>query len=299
MNRLQTMYSIFGALTGYFVCHPVVMIIGRKMSESGTESTLSFIEIITAETMMSFSLNMLPWSIAFAVAGALIGLFYGKMIQVQETLRSLSYIDGLTGIANRRHFQESLDHEWKYGSRMNKHLSLIMCDIDFFKSYNDLYGHQAGDVCLKAVATALSETIERPRDLVARYGGEEFAVLLPETDSEGAYKVAEAIYDKVSSLCIPHGKTGNGCKTLTISIGVTTVMPGQDASVAEPISRADEALYFAKKDGRNKIKVAGVKELKNNDFDESGQEVIANSKKADLKIIRLPFSVNPVQKKYL
>jgi diguanylate cyclase (GGDEF)-like protein len=235
---------------------------------------------------------------AFAIAGALIGLFYGKMIQVQETLRSLSYIDGLTGIANRRHFQESLDHEWKYGSRMYKHLSLIMCDIDFFKTYNDVYGHQAGDECLIKVARALSETIERPRDLVARYGGEEFAVLLPETDSEGAYKVAEAIRDKVSSLCIPHEKSVNGCKSLSISVGVATVIPDHEISVAEPISRADEALYFAKKDGRNKIKVAGAKKLKNNDFDESNQEIIANSKKADLKIIRLPFSVNSVQKKY-
>ncbi len=92
-----------------------------------------------------------------------------------------------------------------------------MCDIDFFKTYNDLYGHQAGDECLKRVAGALSETIERPRDLVARYGGEEFAVLLPETDQEGAYKVAEIVRDKVLALCIPHEKAGNGCQTLTNS----------------------------------------------------------------------------------
>jgi diguanylate cyclase (GGDEF)-like protein len=288
MNRFSNSYAIIGALTGYFICHPVVMIIGRKMSESGAVNERSFFEVVIAETMMSFSLNMLPWSAAFTIAGALIGHFYGKMSQVQDKLRSLSYIDGLTGIANRRHFQESLDHEWRYGIRMNKHLSLIMCDIDYFKTYNDLYGHQAGDECLKKVAVALSDAIERPRDLVARYGGEEFAVLLPETDPEGAYKVAEAIRNNVSLMCIPHEKSGNGHQALTLSIGVATVIPGHDASVAEPISRADKALYFAKKDGRNKIKVAGVKQSNENN-EKSKPEKPADTGKSYPKIITFPF----------
>lgn len=240
------------------------------MSESEPGSALSFTEVAASEIKMSFSLNMLPWSIGFIIAGVLIGYFYGRMVQLQIELRSLSYLDGLTGIANRRHFQKILDYEWRHGIRTNTFLSLIMCDIDYFKTYNDLYGHQAGDECLKTVAGALSEAVERPRDLVARYGGEEFVVLLPETDAEGADKVAGAIRGNISSLCLPHEKSATDCEILTVSMGVATIIPGQDGDrVGEIISKADEALYKAKKAGRNEISVAAKNFLKSNDFDQS------------------------------
>jgi diguanylate cyclase (GGDEF)-like protein len=289
-------WPLAGGAIGCLLVHPVVMMIGHIMSNPGKPLEHSIFSLVITEIIKSFSLNMLPWNVAFTISGALVGFFYGKMIHVQETLRRLSYIDGLTGIANRRHFQESLDHEWRHGFRMNKHLSLIMCDIDFFKTFNDVYGHQAGDECLKQVAMAMRDTIERPRDLVARYGGEEFAVLLPETGSQGAYKVAEVIRDKVLSLCIPHEKPGNECQSLTVSMGVATVMPSGDASVAEPISMADKALYFAKKDGRNKIKMAGVKQQNGNN-EKSKSIKTANLKKPHLNIIRVPFPLNPTQKK--
>ena len=160
-----------------------------------------------------------------------------------------------------------------------------MCDIDFFKNYNDFYGHQAGDDCLRLVAQALNESVDRPRDLVARYGGEEFAVLLPETDRRGAYKIAETIRDKVSSLCIPHENAGNECQTLTISIGVTTVIPGHNGSVAEPVSLADSALYSAKKEGRNRIIVNGASQQQNITFKKSKQKAFG-IKKTKSKIIQ-------------
>jgi len=175
--------------------------------------------------------------------------------KAEEALRRLSSMDGLTEIANRRHFNDFLDREWKRAKRCSAEMSLIVCDIDFFKDYNDTYGHLTGDECLKKVADILGRMLKRPSDLVARYGGEEFAVVLPDTSADGAAVVAEALKSGVEALMIPHSKSLVS-RYVTISIGVATTTPSQNTSPTELIAAADKALYRAKQEGRNRIKHA-------------------------------------------
>lgn len=254
--KIIAIWLVIGGLLGYFVFHPLVMIIGHLMFESVLIHDHSAFDLIVSETLKSFSLEMLPWSLSFAIAGALIANLYGNLMQMENKLRRLSYIDGLTGIPNHRYFQENLDREWRHGARVAEPISLIMCDIDSFKVYNDAYGHQNGNKCLQLVAGALSETLGRPRDIVARYGGEEFVVILPDTTLKGASSVAEAMRDKVESLGIVHHKSGVG-KVVTISLGVATITPIRDSQGFALISAADQALYHAKKEGRNRVKIFG------------------------------------------
>lgn len=176
-----------------------------------------------------------------------------QLKEMNQTLLRLSSLDGLTGIANRRRFEEFLDLEWKRAVREATPLSLIMVDIDFFKTYNDTYGHQAGDKCLKQVANVFSSTLHRPGDLVARYGGEEFVVVLPRTDAKGAVSVAEAMRSKVAALGIIHSHS-KVSPYITISLGVATTIPSRDVSPLDLIATADEALYQAKQEGRNRVK---------------------------------------------
>ncbi|KJS87028.1 MAG: hypothetical protein JM58_05840 [Peptococcaceae bacterium BICA1-8] len=172
-----------------------------------------------------------------------------------EKLNLLSSIDGLTGIANRRRFDEYFNSECKRAQRNFTFLSLIMIDIDYFKAFNDTYGHQAGDECLKTVATALNNILKRPGDLICRYGGEEFAVILPDVHQEGALAVAENMRTHIESLCIEH-KHSKVCTYLTISIGVVCAPPGQLSSAKDLIISADTALYRSKHEGRNKVRLA-------------------------------------------
>ncbi len=171
--------------------------------------------------------------------------------RAQETLRSLSYLDGLSGIANRRYFEEILQREWKRAARTSLPLSLLMADIDHFKAYNDTYGHLFGDDCLKQVAKVMNETVRRPADLVARYGGEEFAIVLPDTDLEGANVVAEMLRLEVERLQIQHSAS-LVCDNITISLGGATAIPNKNMPPTTLISEADNALYLAKKEGRNR-----------------------------------------------
>lgn len=180
-----------------------------------------------------------------------------------KELNKLSTLDGLTGIANRRRFDEYINLEWNRGIRNAKPLSLVMADIDFFKAYNDTYGHQAGDECLKAVSNALLEDIKRPGDLLCRYGGEEFAVVLPETPKNGAVLIAKAMCAHVESIGIIH-KSSLISNHVTVSLGVATILPANDLSPAQLISAADGALYNAKREGRNQIKFANVNRITNN-----------------------------------
>jgi two-component system chemotaxis family response regulator WspR len=167
-------------------------------------------------------------------------------------LQKLAALDGLTGIANRRRFDETMLLEWQRGQRDKHPLSLLMCDVDFFKLFNDTYGHLAGDLCLKRTAAVLTEHLRRPADLVARYGGEEFAIVLPETDSAGAMAVARACLLHLETLQIENrGAVPRG--VVTMSIGVATVVPSKQSTLAQLISAADQALYAAKAAGRNNV----------------------------------------------
>ncbi|MGZ3237013.1 MAG: GGDEF domain-containing protein, partial [Burkholderiaceae bacterium] len=171
--------------------------------------------------------------------------------EAQHALELLATQDGLTGIANRRRFDELLQLEWGRAMRDSKVLTLLMVDVDYFKIYNDTYGHQAGDTCLKAIAATMADCIQRTVDVAARYGGEEFAVILPNAPSSGATVVAERIRSAVEQLDVP-GLTGQGGK-VTISIGVATVTPLQPGGFTQLIAAADAALYQAKHEGRNRL----------------------------------------------
>lgn len=181
-----------------------------------------------------------------------------KLDDANQELTRLSSLDGLTGISNRRQFDETLLREWRRLGRQGRPLSMLLCDVDYFKQFNDSYGHQVGDECLKAVARTLKDTLRRPADLVARYGGEEFAVILPDTEITGALQVAEAMRSAVEGLNITH-RYSKGASVVTISIGVASTTPsrtGSDSSVL--LKRADDALYRAKQAGRNRIAAAVV-----------------------------------------
>ncbi|TWA86326.1 response regulator receiver modulated diguanylate cyclase [Azospirillum brasilense] len=174
-----------------------------------------------------------------------------------DLLRTLSFNDGLTGIANRRRFDEVLLREWRRCGRVQLPLSLIMLDVDQFKPYNDHYGHQAGDECLRAVARLLAEQMMRPGDLIARYGGEEFVCLLPETDEDGAVQVAERLRQTVAGQRLPHA-VSYVADHITISLGVATARPLLDDTPDRLTQLADGLLYEAKRAGRNRVCSGGV-----------------------------------------
>ena len=176
-------------------------------------------------------------------------------LDLQEANRKLELIanlDGLTQIANRRRFDDYLSSEWQRHQREQNPLALILIDIDYFKRYNDSYGHQGGDDCLVRVAQAIALVPERPTDLVARYGGEEFAVILSNTDKEGAIKIAEAIQEAIAMLAISH-ESSEVSTQVTLSIGVVSFVPTTNLESKTVIAHADQALYTAKDRGRNQV----------------------------------------------
>lgn len=178
-----------------------------------------------------------------------------KLITLQKELEELSFKDGLTGVANRRMFDMVLETEWLKARQNKQPLSLIIIDIDFFKEYNDCYGHLQGDDCLKQVAQVLNGSASRGRDFFGRFGGEEFVMLLPEADERAGIAVAERCRQLIFKQQIPHERS-KVSQLLTISLGVSTMIPSQNNQFKELIDRADKQLYQAKQQGRNCIQSA-------------------------------------------
>lgn len=168
-----------------------------------------------------------------------------------DLLRSLVFIDGLTGVANRRRFDEVLPIEWRRCRRSNNAVTLLMIDIDHFKRYNDHYGHQAGDVCLQKIAATLKACLQRSHDLVARYGGEEFVCLMPECNHPAGQKKAQELHAAIAELGIPHADSPTA-NHVTLSIGISVMWPNESNTMDELVAAADAALYDAKLGGRNR-----------------------------------------------
>ncbi len=175
--------------------------------------------------------------------------------RLNQELQRLTATDGLTGVANRRRFDEALDHEWRRAARSNAPLACVMIDIDHFKAFNDRYGHLQGDACLRQIASALVSTARRAGDVVARYGGEEFAVVLPGTSAANARLVADQLRTDVAALRIPHDASTTG-PHVTISLGVASIIPKVGVSPATLVAAADRALYQAKRSGRNCVELS-------------------------------------------
>ena len=177
---------------------------------------------------------------------------YKQLEAANQALHQLANVDALTGLANRRRFDDYLNTQWINLAQEELPLSLILCDIDFFKLYNDKYGHPAGDICLQRVGIALNDKAEKYQDLVARYGGEEFAVIMPKTDASGAIHVAKAMQAGVRDLQIVHPGSAIS-QYVTLSMGVATTIPTWEASPLDLIAAADKALYQAKAEGRDQV----------------------------------------------
>jgi diguanylate cyclase (GGDEF)-like protein len=188
-------------------------------------------------------LSITPW-FAYTTSALL------TSVSLNQSQQKLAFIDGLTKVANRRCFDEHLQQQWQKSIREKSPLSLILCDVDFFKKYNDTYGHQAGDRCLQQVATVMSQAV-RDRDLVARYGGEEFVIVLSGTDAEEAMKIAQRICQQIASLQIDH-RSSPVRKFVTLSCGVASTIPNLLSSSEKLIATADRALYEAKQQGRDR-----------------------------------------------
>jgi diguanylate cyclase (GGDEF)-like protein len=201
-----------------------------------------------------------PDGIAAAVFGIFIDITESRKTEailhhMNQALEQIAYLDAMTKLANRRQFDDTLDREWRRAVREETALSLVMLDVDRFKAFNDLYGHIAGDACLRSVAKVLSAVAQRPGDLAARYGGEEFAIILPCTEAIGAEKIGQAARDAVASLKLTHAGNAQCGGVVTISAGVATAYPQPDAvqGWVDFVARADAMLYEAKRTGRNRV----------------------------------------------
>lgn len=175
-----------------------------------------------------------------------------ELKKYRDILEKQSFIDGLTGIANRRYFDEVFEKEWRRALRIGEKLSVVFIDIDFFKKYNDYYGHLTGDDCLRQVGRSLKSSLQRAGDLVARYGGEEFVIVLPGTSQADAIQVGEKVRKDIEDLKVAHASS-DVSKYITVSVGTATVIPEKNMIPASLVEQADKALYQAKKNGRNRV----------------------------------------------
>jgi diguanylate cyclase (GGDEF)-like protein len=246
----------------------------RRMRATGTDEWVPIIFLSSKEddqdlerAIESGGDDYLVKPVSFVVLNAKIralqrlDAMHGKQLEMSRALAAanrelekLSHQDGLTGIANRRYFDGYLSTEVRRAAREHKPLSLILADVDQFKAFNDCYGHQVGDDCLRRVAAALTSAGRRPADLAARYGGEEFAMVLPGTDLDGAVDVAQSVSRVIGGLAIPHARSIVN-QSVTLSQGVVSLTPEKESPPEDLILRADQALYQAKQQGRNRFVV--------------------------------------------
>jgi diguanylate cyclase (GGDEF)-like protein len=241
---------IMPGLNGYEVCRRL------KQDERTCEIPVIF---VTAQSdakeeedgLAAGAVDFIAKSASANVMRARVGTLIALKSQ-SDLLRRLARVDALTGVANRRHFDQTLASEWRRCTRSGKHLSLILIDLDHFKFFNDHYGHQAGDDCLKRVSACLQAAFTRSHDLVARYGGEEFVCIMPETSLQGAMAKAQCLETAVRALQIPHEKSAVAGALVTISLGVAVAFPNVGEELAELILRADRSLYVAKNAGRSR-----------------------------------------------
>ncbi|MUG99881.1 diguanylate cyclase [Scytonema sp. UIC 10036] len=241
-------------------CPPILMMTvleDQKSMEQALE--LGVTDCITKPIHLSLLIQRIRWLIATRQEIENLRqeikkerLLTKKLKAKNQELLNLARYDSLTKIANRRYFEEYLQHEWKRSQREQLALSLILCDIDFFKAYNDTYGHQAGDRCLRQVANIIKQCVKRPADLVARYGGEEFAVILPNTKATGAFYIANKIQASLKAFAIPHSGAKNN-QYITLSLGIASTIPCATSSPSQLITQADVALYQSKSQGRDCI----------------------------------------------
>lgn len=217
---------------------------------------LSVDEVFSAWTRKALILSLMTSLLCLAVVG-LTALFRGELNRrkrAETKLRRLARTDDLTGLPNRRAFREAFEREWRHAVRTGTSLALLYVDADFFKDFNDLYGHSQGDEVLRAIASTVDGTIRRPRDMAARHGGEEFAVILPETDLAGARTIGENIRRAVMDLDLVH--LNSPYRVVTVSIGAAAVRPARDSARDALLEAADQALYGAKAAGRNCVREA-------------------------------------------
>lgn len=246
---------IMPEMDGYEVCRRL------KQDPTTAEIPVIFLTSLDCDTeeekgLAAGAVDYITKPIRSAITMARIGLHL-RLKEQNDKLRELATRDPLTQLFNRREFFSRLEQEWARERREKAPLSLLMIDIDHFKAYNDTYGHQAGDACLRSVADIISSALRRPADIAARYGGEEFCCLLPQTDATGARVLATNIMDRLAKAAIPH-RASPIADRVTLSIGIATAIPSPDRTPADALREADEYLYRAKKNGRNRIEDAST-----------------------------------------
>lgn len=241
-------WSLLGSIVSWQVLQ------ANRLGKNSASGWLVISIFLTGSSLVSISYLIFLagwWVPVIAPFATLIGSAIMISSYHQQGLQRLASLDSLTNVANRHYFDQYLQQEWWQVSKGEKQLSLILCDVDYFKSYNDTYGHQAGDGCLQQVAQAITYAV-RPTDLVARYGGEEFVVILPHTDAQIATQVANRIRTQVKALSLAHSRS-QVCEYVTLSCGVAHIVVNRYSSPTLLITRADEALYEAKSKGRDRV----------------------------------------------
>ena len=236
-------------------CPPIIMITGLADQESVDRAfAVGAIDYVTKPIHMAVLRHRVRQVLREKELIHQLASINQQLAAANQELKQLAQIDGLTRLINRRYFEEMLGQEWRRLARQRQPLGIIFCDVDYFKQYNDLYGHQAGDFCLQDIGQLLKLSVMRPADMVARYGGEEFVVLLPETDAVGSECVAQRIHTNISNAAIPH-TASKVASVITVSMGVTATVPNLTENPKHLLEVADRALYLAKSIGRNQTVV--------------------------------------------